>query len=109
MQLTGGGGGEGGGVSPKELLALQEKLQLSENLISDLSKTWEQKLAEATRAHLVGVVRVWPEGSVCISVNPIHFRNANKLWRTWEFQFRPPGLGCRLTNSIWSISTPTLH
>lgn len=55
-QLTLAGSGEGGGASPKELEALHEKLRLSEHLFSEMTMTWEQKLAEANRIHMVGVV-----------------------------------------------------
>ncbi len=69
MQLaTSGGGVEGGGASPKELQALQDKLQWSEGLITDMTKSWEQKLAEANRMHLVGVVTVDVCVCVCVCV-----------------------------------------
>lgn len=52
--LIGGGGGIGGGGAPintKEIQELQERLKISEGLMSEMTKTWEQRLAETERIH----------------------------------------------------------
>lgn len=49
--LSGGGGVGGGGASGGELSELQEKLRISEGLMSDMTKTWEQKLQETESIH----------------------------------------------------------
>ena len=50
---SGVGGEGGGGVNPKEMAALQEKLRISEGLMAEMTKTWEQKLADTERIHQV--------------------------------------------------------
>ena len=47
----GGGGGGGSGVNTKEISELQERLKISEGLMTEMSKSWEQKLAETERIH----------------------------------------------------------
>ena len=54
MLGSGGGGAGGEGVSGKEMAALQEKLKISESLMGELTKSWEQKLADTERIHQVG-------------------------------------------------------
>ncbi len=53
--LIGGGGGGGGGGraggSGKEVGELQDRLRISEGLMTELSKTWEQRLADTERIH----------------------------------------------------------
>jgi len=56
MMMGGGAGGEGGGISAKELSELKEKLRISEDLMSEMSKSWEQKLLETQRIHQVWLV-----------------------------------------------------
>ncbi len=49
---TGGrGGGGGGGTNTKEIQELQDRLRISEGLMTDMSKTWEQRLVETERIH----------------------------------------------------------
>lgn len=40
----------------QDLVQLKEKLAISENLMQEMSKTWEQKLAESEKVHKVCVV-----------------------------------------------------
>ena len=53
--LIGGGGGGGGGgnagVNTKEINELQDRLKISEGLMSEMTKSWEQRLAETERIH----------------------------------------------------------
>ena len=51
--LIGGGGKSGGGseVNTKEIGELQDRLKISESLMTEMSKSWEQKLAETERIH----------------------------------------------------------
>ena len=56
LRLMTMGGGEGGGISAKELSELKEKLRISEDLMSEMSKSWEQKLLETQRIHQVWLV-----------------------------------------------------
>ncbi len=55
--LTDGGGGVAGGppIRTKEMDELRERLRISEHLMDDMSKTWEEKLQETERIHKVGV------------------------------------------------------
>ena len=54
LMMTGGGtGGEGGGISAKELSELKEKLRVSKDLKGEMCKSWEQKLLETQRIHQV--------------------------------------------------------
>ncbi|XP_019849545.1 PREDICTED: kinesin-like protein KIF13B [Amphimedon queenslandica] len=50
MMLLGGGGG-GGGVSTAEMESLKEKLQISEGLMAEMTKSWEERLRETERLH----------------------------------------------------------
>lgn len=47
----GGGGGRGGSASAKEMNELQDRLHISEGLMTEMSKTWEQRLADTERIH----------------------------------------------------------
>ena len=51
----GGGGGAGGGgmggASTKEINELQDRLRISEGLMSEMTKTWEQRLLDTERIH----------------------------------------------------------
>jgi len=47
----GGGGGAGGGGNPRELKELSEKLRISESLMSEMTKSWEQKLQDTEQIH----------------------------------------------------------
>lgn len=51
--LIGGGGrgGAGGETNTKEIQELQDRLRISEGLMTEMSKTWEQRLAETERIH----------------------------------------------------------
>lgn len=50
--LIGGGGGVGGGTSnTKEINELQDRLRISEGLMGEMTKTWEQRLADTERIH----------------------------------------------------------
>lgn len=52
LMLTRGGGEEGStGSSNQELVQLKDKLKISETLMTEMSKSWEQKLAETERIH----------------------------------------------------------
>ena len=53
--LTRGAGEEGavGGAGNQELVQLKDKLKISETLMTEMSKSWEQKLAETERIHKV--------------------------------------------------------
>ena len=58
--VAGGGGGAGGpsGTSAnpmdsQDVVMLREKLSISENLMQEMSKTWEQKLVESEKLHQV--------------------------------------------------------
>ena len=51
--LSGGGGGGVGGVSTAEMESLKEKLQISEGLMAEMTKSWEEKLRETERLHRV--------------------------------------------------------
>ena len=53
--LTDGGGGVPGGppIRTKEMDELRERLRISEHLMDDMSKTWEEKLQETERVHKV--------------------------------------------------------
>lgn len=47
-----GGGGQGGAnVNSKEIGELQDRLVISEGLMSEMTKTWEQRLAETEKIH----------------------------------------------------------
>ena len=55
--LTKGGGEEGPtGTGNQELVQLKDKLKISETLMAEMSKSWEQKLAETERIHKVMVL-----------------------------------------------------
>ena len=56
--LAEGGGVTGGvgGVRSKEMDELRERLRISEHLMADMSKSWEEKLKETERIHKVGVI-----------------------------------------------------
>ena len=41
-------------ANAKEIVELQEKLKINEDFLREMSKTWEQKLAETERIHKVG-------------------------------------------------------
>ena len=41
-------------ANAKEIAELQEKLKINEDFLREMSKTWEQKLAETERIHKVG-------------------------------------------------------
>ena len=56
--MVGGSGGGGDGISSKELAALKEKLKISEDLMAEMSKSWEQKLLETQRIHQVPCTHV---------------------------------------------------
>ena len=58
MMVGGSGGGGGDGISSKELAALKEKLKISEDLMAEMSKSWEQKLLETQRIHQVPCTHV---------------------------------------------------
>lgn len=45
------GGADQGPMREKEINELQERLRISESLMGDLSKTWEQRLADTERIH----------------------------------------------------------
>lgn len=50
------GGPSGTASSPadsQDVMMLKEKLSISENLMQEMSKTWEQKLVESERLHQV--------------------------------------------------------
>lgn len=51
--LIGGGGGTGGTgrTSTKEIHELKDRLLISEGLMSEMSKTWEQRLLDTERIH----------------------------------------------------------
>ena len=50
--LIGGGDGPGGAnPNSKEINELQDRLRISEGLMADMSKTWEQRLAETEKIH----------------------------------------------------------
>ena len=61
LMEQGGGGGGGGGpsdtsanpVDSQDVVMLREKLSISENLMEEMSKTWEQKLVESEKLHEV--------------------------------------------------------
>lgn len=56
LMLTKGGGEEGPvGAGNQELTQLKDKLKISETLMTEMSKSWEQKLAETERIHKVCV------------------------------------------------------
>jgi len=40
-------------VDSQDVVMLKEKLSISENLMQEMSKTWEQKLIESERLHKV--------------------------------------------------------
>ena len=44
----------GAGVNSKEINELREKLMISENLMTEMTKSWEQRLQETARIHQVG-------------------------------------------------------
>jgi len=46
-------GAASGPVNDREVADLMEKLSVSENLMQEMSKTWEQKLAESEKLHQV--------------------------------------------------------
>ena len=46
-----GGPGEGGAVNPKDIKELTEKLRISESLMTEMTKSWEQKLLDTERIH----------------------------------------------------------
>ena len=51
-----GGGPLGTASNPsdtQDVVMLKEKLSISENLMQEMSKTWEQKLAESEKLHEV--------------------------------------------------------
>lgn len=48
---SGGGGLGGGGASTKEIQDMKEKLRISEVLMGELTKSWEQKLKDTERIH----------------------------------------------------------
>lgn len=51
--LIGSGGGTqgGGNANSKEINELQERLRISEGLMSEMTKSWEQRLAETEKIH----------------------------------------------------------
>ena len=53
--LMDGGGGMGDGQKGKEFDELRERLRISETLMAEMSKTWEEKLKETERVHQVSV------------------------------------------------------
>lgn len=56
LKEQGGPSGSGTASSPadsQDIVMLQEKLSISENLMQEMSKTWEQKLAESEKLHQV--------------------------------------------------------
>ena len=53
QMMLSGGGGVGGGVSTSEMESLKEKLQISEGLMAEMTKSWEEKLKETERLHRV--------------------------------------------------------
>jgi kinesin family protein 13 len=48
---AGGGSMEGGGNSVKEVNELQDRLRISEGLMTEMTKTWEQRLLDTERIH----------------------------------------------------------
>lgn len=48
---TGGVGGIGGGGNPSDIKDLSEKLRISESLMGEMTKTWEQRLQDTERIH----------------------------------------------------------
>ncbi len=49
--MGGGGGGGVGGGSPSDIKELSEKLRISESLMGEMTKSWEQKLQDTERIH----------------------------------------------------------
>ena len=49
--VGGPGGGGGGGHDIKEVKDLSEKLRISESLMSEMTKSWEQRLQDTQRIH----------------------------------------------------------
>ena len=73
------GGGSPGAVSQgqrgKEFEELRERLLISENLMTEMSKTWEEKLKETERVHQVStlyVVNVLGGCSSCCVVSVLY-------------------------------------
>ena len=48
-----GGSGPGGMQSARELTDLTEKLRISESLMQEMTMSWEQKVLETERIHMV--------------------------------------------------------
>ena len=69
LMLADGGGNIGDGQKGKEFDELRERLRISETLMMEMSKTWEEKLKETERVHQVStctlcvcVCAVWMVG-----------------------------------------------
>ena len=60
MLKDGGGSvpGVSGGLKTKEFDELQERLRISESLMTEMSKTWEERLLETERIHQVRIASV---------------------------------------------------
>lgn len=86
-RLIGGGSGGGGGssapVNTKEIQELQDRLLISEGLMTEMSKTWEQRLAETERIHherqqtLENMGISVQEAGIGVQVNKFYMVNLN--------------------------------
>jgi len=54
--IVGPTGATSGPANDREVADLMEKLSVSENLMQEMSKTWEQKLAESEKLHKVAIL-----------------------------------------------------
>lgn len=64
LMLVEGGGSPGTvsqGQKGKEFDELRERLLISQNLMDDMSKTWEEKLKETERVHQVSMCTSYAE------------------------------------------------
>ena len=87
MMLKDQGGSLGGTASnpssTQDVEMLKEKLSISENLMQEMSKTWEQKLAESEKLHQgKRFTLYWFMLRNSLMVN----RNVRRYWRTWGYQ-----------------------
>ena len=53
MLMSGGGIDSLGGSNSKEMNELQERLRISESLMAEMTRSWEDKLRETERIHQV--------------------------------------------------------
>ena len=76
------GGPSGTAANPadsQDIIMLREKLSISENLMQEMSKTWEQKLVESEKLHQVSDQRRPADMTLR------HYRSGRRLWKIGAF------------------------